>query len=81
VRSSRTGIVSGNSPDPRSGTHRGPGFVLASGPGIAPGTTLAGHIVDFAPTALARMGISVPDTMRGRIWPELTTQLQGSQDT
>jgi predicted AlkP superfamily phosphohydrolase/phosphomutase len=80
VRSSRTGIVSGNSPDPRSGTHRGPGFVLASGPGIAPGTTLAGHIVDFAPTALARMGISVPDKMRGRIWPVLSTHLQGSED-
>jgi predicted AlkP superfamily phosphohydrolase/phosphomutase len=82
VQSPRTGIVSGISPDPRSGTHRGPGFVLASGPGIAPGTTLSGgHIVDFAPTVLARVGVAVPDTMRGRIWPELTSQSQGSLAT
>jgi hypothetical protein len=82
VVSPRVGVVSGISPDPRNGTHRGPGFVLASGPDIAPGTTLsAGHIVDFAPTVLARLGVPVPDTMCGRIWPELTNSSQGSQAT
>jgi predicted AlkP superfamily phosphohydrolase/phosphomutase len=82
VKSARMGVVSGDSPDPRSGTHRGPGFIAAKGPDIAPGTTLtAGHIVDFAPTILARLGAGIPDGMRGRIWPELTRSSQGSQAT
>jgi predicted AlkP superfamily phosphohydrolase/phosphomutase len=82
VSSPRIGVVSGVSPDSRSGTHRGPGFVVASGPGIVPATTLAaGHIVDFAPTVLARMGAEVPAMMRGRIWPELAGTSQGSRAT
>lgn len=70
--SARIGTVSKPSPDPRPGTHRGPGFVLASGPGIARGGTLrGGHILDFAPTLLTRLGVEVPGYMRGRAWPEL----------
>lgn len=70
--SARVGTVSKPSPDPRPGTHRGPGFVLACGPGIARGQILrAGHILDFAPTVLTRMGVEVPGYMRGRVWPEL----------
>jgi predicted AlkP superfamily phosphohydrolase/phosphomutase len=60
-----------SSPDPRPGTHAGPGFALAMGPGIAAGQVGGrGHIVDIAPTLLARLAVPVPPHMRGRIWPE-----------
>jgi predicted AlkP superfamily phosphohydrolase/phosphomutase len=73
VVSARIGAVTGNSPDPRSGTHRGPGFMVAHGPGIAAGATLdAASILDFAPTILTRMGVPVPQSMRGKAWRELT---------
>lgn len=79
VASGRVGVVSGDSPDPRSGTHRGPGFVLAWGPGIMPGATLdAAHILDFAPTLLARLGHNVPDNLTGRVWAEFGNNSQGS---
>lgn len=69
--SPRIGIVEKEAPDARPGTHRAPGFVLASGPGIAGGTTLdAGHIFDLAPTVLARLGVDRPAHMRGRVWRE-----------
>ncbi len=71
--SQRIGVVTGASPDPRPGTHQGPGFVLAQGPGIPPATLMRdGHIVDVAPTLLTRLGVAVPAHMRGRAWPELT---------
>lgn len=73
VSSPRVGTVSSPSPDTRPGTHRGPGFVLASGPGIPCGAQLqGGHILDFAPSLIARLGVAVPDFMHGRVWPELT---------
>ena len=73
VSSARIGVVAGDSPDPRSGTHRGPGFVMAAGPGIAAGARLDGAgILDFAPTLLTRMGVAVPETMRGRVWRDMT---------
>jgi predicted AlkP superfamily phosphohydrolase/phosphomutase len=73
--SPKIGTVASPSPDSRPGTHRGPGFVLARGPGIAPGSTLCdGHIVDFAPTLLTRMGVAAPAQMRGRVWPELAAR-------
>jgi predicted AlkP superfamily phosphohydrolase/phosphomutase len=69
--SARIGVVSLASPDPRPGTHAGPGFVLAAGPGIPAGGALtAGHILDFAPTLLARQGVAVPAHMSGQVWPE-----------
>jgi hypothetical protein len=50
----------------------GPGFV-AMGPGISRGSELRdGHILDFAPTLLARLGVAVPEHMHGRVWRELT---------
>ncbi len=71
--SARVGTVSVPSPDTRPGTHQGPGFLVACGRGIAPGAVLHdGHILDFAPTLLARMGVAVPPHMHGRVWPELT---------
>jgi predicted AlkP superfamily phosphohydrolase/phosphomutase len=70
--SARVGSVNGESPDTRSGTHRGPGFVAAAGPGVAVGATLAAAgILDFAPTILARMGVSAPGALAGKAWPEL----------
>jgi hypothetical protein len=49
--SPRIGRIDKPSPDPRTDTHRAPGFVLASGTGIAAGKELAHrHIFDFAPT-------------------------------
>jgi predicted AlkP superfamily phosphohydrolase/phosphomutase len=73
------GTVSKPSPDPRPGTHAGPGFVLAAGPGIAPGR-LPGqpHIRDFAPTLLSRVGVTVPAHMHGRVWAELTNVVAGA---
>lgn len=79
VTSERVGVVNGESPDPRSGTHCGPGFVVAAGPGIAAGATLlSASILDFAPSILARMGIEAPPAMQGRIWRQLTESLQGA---
>jgi len=71
--SPRVGTVASPSPDTRPGTHRGPGFVLACGPGIPVGAELqGGHILDFAPSLVARLGVAVPGHMQGRVWPELT---------
>lgn len=73
MASQRIGVVTRTSPDPRPGTHQGPGFVLAQGPGIPAATQMNdGHIVDVAPTLLTRLGVAVPDYMHGRAWPELT---------
>jgi predicted AlkP superfamily phosphohydrolase/phosphomutase len=72
LESPRIGTVSGESPDTRSGTHRGPGFAAAAGPGVAPGTMLdAAGVLDIAPTLLARLGVAAPGTLAGRAWPEL----------
>ena len=69
--SQRLQRVTENSPDPRPGTHSGPGFMLAAGPGIASGRDGSrGHIVDIAPTLLAHMAVPAPTHMRGRVLPE-----------
>jgi predicted AlkP superfamily phosphohydrolase/phosphomutase len=61
------GSVTGASPDGRPGTHKGPGFLVASGPGIAAGGDLDGAgILDIAPTLLARFGVAPPAHMTGR---------------
>jgi len=74
VTSPRVGTISKASADPRTGTHRGPGFFIGRGPGIAAGSKLrGGHILDFAPTLLTRLGVEVPSHMHGEIWPELAT--------
>jgi predicted AlkP superfamily phosphohydrolase/phosphomutase len=71
--SERIGVVAESSPDPRPGTHQGPGFALAQGPGIPAGSIMGdGHILDVAPTLLTRLGVGVPDHMHGRVWAELT---------
>ncbi len=74
--SDRVGTITLPSPDPRPGTHAGPGFVLAAGPGIPAQAVLeGGSIFDFAPTLLARLGVAVPAHMRGRVWSEWTGTL------
>ncbi len=50
-----------------SGNHRLDGIVALGGPGIAGGTALPSpHLLDIAPTALACMGIPVPEDLDGR---------------
>jgi predicted AlkP superfamily phosphohydrolase/phosphomutase len=72
VQSPEVGVVRGQSPDARTGTHRPPGFVLVHGPGAGPGPREGrGHIVDFAPTILARFGLSSAPAMTGRIFSDL----------
>ena len=71
LASARIGVVSGASPDPRPGTHAGPGFVLMHGPGVRAGETLErAHIFDLAPTILDRLGVAPPEYMTGRLWHE-----------
>lgn len=77
LASSRIGTVEGVSPDPRPGTHAGPGFMAARGPGIEPGRLPAeAHIRDLAPTVLARFGVDRPSHLRGRLLPELAPAAQ-----
>ena len=50
----------------RLGNHSPDGFVLARGPGFAPGTILPdGRVIDLAPTVLAMVGAPAPP-MDGR---------------
>ncbi len=75
--SSRTGLVEMASPDHRTGTHRGPGFVVGAGPGIAAHSEFAGgHIFDVAPTLITRLGLEPPPRMRGKVWAEFTSRRQ-----
>jgi hypothetical protein len=54
-------------PFPRAGTHLGTGFLLATGPGIAPGTEIpSAHALDVAPTILSLMGAPPAAYMEGR---------------
>ena len=66
VSSPRFGILRLRRQDRRTGSHTPRSFLLASGPGVAPGTTLAGAtLFDVAPTILASAGVAVPDDMDG----------------
>lgn len=49
-----------------TGNHRPAAFMIACGPGIPAGDTLAGlHVLDLAPTVLAHFGLPTPPTMDG----------------
>ncbi len=51
----------------RTGSHRSRGFLLAQGPGIAPGSSLlGGHALDLAPTILKLMGAPIPEYCEGK---------------
>jgi predicted AlkP superfamily phosphohydrolase/phosphomutase len=57
VASKRVGMIRGNSPDLRTGTHSTNGFALASSPGLESRTDGRGRLVDIAPTVLALLGV------------------------
>lgn len=51
----------------RTGGHRSNGFLMAKGPGIAPGSTLPeGQAVDLGPTILELMGAPIPNYVDGK---------------
>jgi predicted AlkP superfamily phosphohydrolase/phosphomutase len=57
---------------PLSSSHRTDGILIASGPGIRPGTRISGaRLVDLAPTVLSLLDIAAPAQMDGRILWEL----------
>jgi predicted AlkP superfamily phosphohydrolase/phosphomutase len=58
-------------PDPNlPGTHWSEGIVAIHGPDIQPGGTLQADLHDIAPTALAMLGLRIPDFMEGRVLHE-----------
>jgi predicted AlkP superfamily phosphohydrolase/phosphomutase len=65
----------GKNPNGRSGNHTSEGFVIASGNGISPGSTLEGerHILDLAPTVLSLLGREQPPYMVGEAIPEIAS--------
>jgi predicted AlkP superfamily phosphohydrolase/phosphomutase len=63
----------GRIPNGRSGNHRGEGFFIASGPGIAQNTELSesADIIDIAPTVLKALGVSCKSALIGRSIPKI----------
>lgn len=58
----------------RSGNHRPEGFLLASGPSVAPGGAIDGaHILDLAPTVYRLFDQPAPTSMRGCALTALTS--------
>jgi hypothetical protein len=58
-------------PDPNlPATHWYEGIVAIDGPDIRPGGHLSADLHDLAPTALAMLGLRVPETMEGRVLHE-----------
>jgi predicted AlkP superfamily phosphohydrolase/phosphomutase len=58
-------------PDPNlPGTHYNDGIVAIDAPDIRPGDALDAELRDVAPTALAMLGLPVPDFMEGRVLHE-----------
>jgi predicted AlkP superfamily phosphohydrolase/phosphomutase len=57
-------------PSGRSGNHRGQGWFIAAGPGIARGRRIEGHdILDLAPTVSGWLGIEPSPALQGRPIP------------
>src|SRR5581483_5035234 len=55
-------------PDPDlPATHRRAGVLAIDGPDVCPGSHLRADLRDVAPTALALLGLRVPDYMEGRV--------------
>jgi hypothetical protein len=63
----------GRVPNGRSGNHRGRGFLMAHGPGIAAGSRLGAdaNILDLAPTVVRMLGTRATTPLAGRVRPEL----------
>jgi predicted AlkP superfamily phosphohydrolase/phosphomutase len=73
VYSDRVGLITGASPDPRTGTHHPRGFVAMRGPRVRIGIGTDGHhIVDVAPTVLACLEVQPPTRLDGRVLEAFT---------
>jgi hypothetical protein len=59
-------------PFKRSGSHVHRGFLLAAGPGVAPGARAEGHALDIPPTILTLLGAPIPAHFDGRPLPVTT---------
>ncbi len=71
ARSPRIGTVERRNEYGRTGEHRRDGFVVAAGPGIAPGLLSASvSVMDLAPTLAAMLGVAL-EHADGRPVPEL----------
>lgn len=58
-------------PDPNlPATHRMDGVIAIDAPDVRPGDRLAADLHDLAPTALAMLGVRIPETMDGRVLHE-----------
>ena len=59
----------GRIPNGRSGNHRATGWLVARGPGIAPGARLpdGADSLDLAPTALARLRTATTAPLAGKV--------------
>ena len=49
------------------GSHRHEGVAVLSGPAVAAGASLAGELVDVAPTLLYLLGHAIPSDLEGRV--------------
>jgi predicted AlkP superfamily phosphohydrolase/phosphomutase len=49
------------------GSHRHEGIAVLAGPGVAEGSSLAGELVDVAPTILYLLGEAIPSDLEGRV--------------
>lgn len=67
-----------NPPEPQLGGHRPQALFVAAGPDVSTAaTTVSGALEDVAPTALAMLGVPIPQFMEGRVLAEaLRPQLQ-----
>ncbi len=58
-------------PDPNlPGTHWRDGIIAIDAPDVCPGGHLKANLEDVAPTALAMLGLRIPDSMEGRVLHE-----------
>lgn len=68
-----TVVISGDAP-PSEGADPAPGFLLASGPGVRPGTSAdRARAMDVAPTVLALLGVPPAADLDGRALGEILT--------
>lgn len=55
-----------NDTGPDDANHAQDGLLILAAPGVAPGPREGMDLLDVAPTALALLGLEIPETMRGR---------------
>ena len=71
ARSPRIGVVEGVNRYARTGEHRREGFLIATGPGITPGTLASPvSLMDLAPTFAAVLGVTLAG-VDGRVVAEI----------